>query len=360
MFMTEPDALSRLLGAPASRRDFLKLIGPTALGTALLPGVNAIRNPNFAAVREDVPTQGRVTDNNTGLFQNPSIFSKRIKTYYKDIILPISGVTVGDDEDSYNRVWYQVNADGYVPSGKVQPVGVKLNDPDFTILPEGRLATVTVPFTDAVDDPAKPGTVIYRLYYGTTYWVVEALMDDARQAWYKLRDDYYKERFYYVNARHLYLYTPDEIAPISPNIPRDQKRIEVLLGDQVAIAYEKDQPVFVSRVATGAEWKHGVFYTPPGRHYIHHKRPSRHMTSGSPENPVGYDLPGVPWVSYINDKGISFHGTYWHNDFGHPRSHGCINLPITSAQWIFRWTQPVVSFGEDLVWTDPGTRVDIF
>ncbi len=118
-------------------------------------------------------------------------------------------------------------------------------------------------------------------------------------------------------------------------------------------------PVFVSRVATGAEWKHGVFYTPLGRHYIHHKRPSRHMTSGSPENPVGYDLPGVPWVSYINDKGISFHGTYWHNDFGHPRSHGCINLPISSAQWIFRWTQPVVSFGEDLVWTDPGTRVDI-
>jgi lipoprotein-anchoring transpeptidase ErfK/SrfK len=358
--MTEPGSLSRFLATPASRRDYLKLSGVSALSIAFLPGLNALQHPGLTADREAVPSQGRVTDNNTGLFDRPSIFSKQIKVYYKDIILPISALTVGDDEDSYNRVWYRVNNEGYVPSGKVQPVGVTLNDPDFTILPEGRLASVTVPFTDAVEDPAKPGTVMYRLYYGTTYWVVKALMDNARQAWYMLKDDYFKEKYYFVNARHLHLYTPEEIAPISPAIPRDQKRMEVLLGDQVVIAYEKDQPVFVSRVATGAEWKHGVFYTPLGRHYIHHKRPSRHMTSGSPENPVGYDLPGVPWVSYINDKGISFHGTYWHNDFGHPRSHGCINLPITSAMWVYRWTQPVVSFGEDLVWTDPGTRVDIF
>jgi len=40
----------------------------------------------------------------------------------------------------------------------------------------------------------------------------------------------------------------------------------------------------------------------------------------------GYDLPGVPWNSYITEEGIAFHGTYWHNNFGKPRSHGCINL----------------------------------
>ena len=356
--MTEPDALHGPLTCPSSRRDFLKLSAGGLLSAAILPGVKAFHNPGPLADREETPTQGRVTDNRTGLYERPSILSRQIKTYYKDIILPLSAVTVGDDEDSYNRVWYRVNTEGYVPSGRVQPVEVRLNDPDFTVPLEGRLAGVTVPFTDAVEEPKKDAKFIYRLYYGTTYWVVEALMDDARQAWYKLKDDYFKQ-FYYVNARHLHLFTPEEIAPISPTVPPNQKRIEVLLADQVAIAYEKDQPVFVSRVATGAEWKHGVYYTPLGRHYIHHKRPSRHMTSGSPENPVGYDLPGVPWVSYINDKGISFHGTYWHNDFGHPRSHGCINLPISSAQWIFRWTQPVVSFGQDLVWTDPGTRVDI-
>ncbi len=206
--MTERSDLTRFLSTPASRRDFLKISGSGVLSAAFLPGLNALRHPELIADREEVPTQGRVTDNNTGLYERPSILSRQIKTYYKDIILPISAVTVGDDEDSYNRVWYRVNNEGYVPSGKVQPVGVKLNDPDFTILPEGRLANVTVPFTDAVEDPAKPGAVIYRLYYGTTYWVVEALMDDARQAWYKLKDDYFKEKYYFVNARHLHLLHP--------------------------------------------------------------------------------------------------------------------------------------------------------
>lgn len=358
--MIEPFDPAHFLTHVLSRRDFLKFSGGVALSTAFIPGLNSLHRSGILADHDEAPSMGRVTDNNTGLYERPSVLSKRLKTYYKDIILPISSVTVGDDEDSYNRVWYRVGTEGYVPSGKVQPVEVKLNDPDFSVPPEGRLANITVPFSDAVENNSDPTSVIYRLYYGSTYWVVEALMDDAREPWYKLKDDYYKEKYYYVNARHLHLYTPEEIAPISPDLPKDQKRIEVRLEDQVAIAYEKDQPVFVSRVATGAEWKHGTFYTPVGQLYIHHKRPSRHMTSGSPENPVGYDLPGVPWVSYINDKGISFHGTYWHNDFGHPRSHGCINLPISSAEWIYRWTQPVVSFGEDLVWTDPGTRVDIY
>ena len=88
-----------------------------------------------------------------------------------------------------------------------------------------------------------------------------------------------------MNARHLHLYTPEEIAPISPTIPRDQKRIEVLLGDQVVIAYEKDQPVFVSRVATGAEWKHGVFYTPLGQALY---------PSQTPLPPHDLRLPGKP------------------------------------------------------------------
>ncbi len=52
----------------------------------------------------------------------------------------------------------------------------------------------------------------------------------------------------------------------------------------------------------------------------------------------GFDLPGVPWVLYITESGISFHGTYWHNDYGRPHSHGCINLAPQAAKWLFRWT----------------------
>jgi lipoprotein-anchoring transpeptidase ErfK/SrfK len=55
-----------------------------------------------------------------------------------------------------------------------------------------------------------------------------------------------------------------------------------------------------------------------------------------------YDLPGVPWVSFFTGTGISFHGTYWHNDYGQPRSHGCVNLTPADAKFIYRWTRPAV------------------
>jgi lipoprotein-anchoring transpeptidase ErfK/SrfK len=83
------------------------------------------------------------------------------------------------------------------------------------------------------------------------------------------------------------------------------------------------------------------------------------MASGSPAAATGYDLPGIPWVSYITESGISFHGTYWHNDFGRPRSHGCMNLPSDAARWIYRWTNPTVPYDEKWMYKLTGTLVQI-
>ncbi|MEJ2353252.1 MAG: L,D-transpeptidase, partial [Anaerolineales bacterium] len=58
-------------------------------------------------------------------------------------------------------------------------------------------------------------------------------------------------------------------------------------------------------------------------------------------------------------SGIAFHGTYWHNDYGRPRSHGCINLTSRAAKWIYRWTLPVVPPDQQRVYEDFGTRVDV-
>ena len=72
-----------------------------------------------------------------------------------------------------------------------------------------------------------------------------------------------------------------------------------------------------------------------------------------------YDLPGVPWTSYIDNNGISFHGTYWHNDYGKPHSHGCVNLP-PQEPWLFRWTTRMVPTGKRFIYKPgTGTRVHI-
>ena len=55
--------------------------------------------------------------------------------------------------------------------------------------------------------------------------------------------------------------------------------------------------------------------------------------------PYYYNLPNVKWVQYFYAD-YAFHGTYWHNDFGRPKSHGCINMTNADAKWLFDWAGP--------------------
>jgi lipoprotein-anchoring transpeptidase ErfK/SrfK len=143
------------------------------------------------------------------------------------------------------------------------------------------------------------------------------------------------------------------------HIPPGEKRLEIRLGEQVVVGYESNRAVFMTRIASGGRFIDGDYTTPVGSYMTSRKRPSRHMASEDLAAPSAYDLPGVPWVSYLTKSGISFHGTYWHNDFGKPRSHGCINLSPQAARWIYRWSDPAVPYGEHTWSKDEGTRVDI-
>jgi lipoprotein-anchoring transpeptidase ErfK/SrfK len=186
---------------------------------------------------------------------------------------------------------------------------------------------------------------------------MESIQDPKGITWYGVRDDKW-EYMFYVPAPHLRLIPPEEIYPISSNVPSNKKRIEVHLPEQLMIAYEFDHPVFMARVASGALFSNGDFSTPSGRYMTFHKRYSRHMARGNLAA-NGYDLPGVPWNSYITEEGIAFHGTYWHNNFGHPRSHGCINLTPQAAKWVYLWTMPAVPPDQEATYKPTGTIVDI-
>jgi len=81
-----------------------------------------------------------------------------------------------------------------------------------------------------------------------------------------------------------------------------------------------------------------------------------------------YNLPNVPYVMYFqNDKvpgwrGYGLHGAYWHNAFGTPRSHGCVNLPIPAAEKLYYWTTPTLPEGKSSVFSSEenlGTRIII-
>jgi hypothetical protein len=59
-------------------------------------------------------------------------------------------------------------------------------------------------------------------------------------------------------------------------------------------------------------------------------------------------------------SGYALHGTYWHENFGQPMSHGCVNLRTADAQWLFNWAGPALPAGASQVQSsdsNPGTRV---
>jgi lipoprotein-anchoring transpeptidase ErfK/SrfK len=85
------------------------------------------------------------------------------------------------------------------------------------------------------------------------------------------------------------------------------------------------------------------------------------MSGGSQELGTYYNLPNVPSNMFFY-KGYAIHGAYWHNNFGHPMSHGCVNEPLASAAQLFEWAGPTVPAGVNAVRAsadNPGTRVVI-
>jgi uncharacterized protein YgiM (DUF1202 family) len=105
--------------------------------------------------------------------------------------------------------------------------------------------------------------------------------------------------------------------------------IEVDLTRQYMRVYQGDNVINQTYVSTG---RYG-FDTPPGTFYINWKLPSQTMTGV-----LGgeyYYVENVPWVMYFTNVGHAIHGAYWHNNFGYRMSHGCVNLPVGFAQWLY-------------------------
>lgn len=339
-----------------SRREFLRF------SSAALISVLALSRTSFAFAESDFQHEpstplGRITMKRRDLYDIPSENGKVIRELALDDVLPITNTAIGIGEPAGNRIWYQLNDEGFIHSGLVQPVFNQLSKMVTSIPETGSLAEVTVPYTDAVHDLENP-EITTRLYYSTTHWILGAQQDKSGAWWYEVLEDFY-QKSYYINPQHLRVIPVEELTTLSPDVPVNDKYIEVRLEDQLVIAYEGDTQVQLFRCSAGVT-KGDVPQTPMGDFRTDYKRPSRHMIDGNDHHMNTFNLPGVPWISYIDVNGISFHGTYWHNNFGVPMSHGCINLPPASAKWIYRWTNPVVGIGEQRGYKMMGgTRVTI-
>lgn len=145
-------------------------------------------------------------------------------------------------------------------------------------------------------------------------------------------------------------------------VSQEERWIEVDLSEQKLKAWEGDTLFMVTLVSTGLPWTP----TPQGEFRIWIKLRATKMEGGSGK--YYYYLPNVPYTMFFyNEKvpayrGYGLHGTYWHDDFGTQRSHGCVNLPTPMAEKLYYWASPVLPEGKSVVRAsaeNPGTRIVI-
>jgi len=120
----------------------------------------------------------------------------------------------------------------------------------------------------------------------------------------------------------------------------DEAWIDVELASQTLVAYQGDHPVFATLVSTGRGAQGTELATPIGTHRIWVKLRSTNMDNLEDEDAEhDYAIEDVPYVQFFA-KGVGLHGAFWHRSFGHPRSHGCVNLAPLDAARLFGFTSP--------------------
>jgi hypothetical protein len=320
-----------------NRREFLRHTGATLTWLAL-PRIPFPEpdEPDEQWILEALPASlGRIaTWWRQAVHKEPSPDSEQVAWKTRDEVVPLKAAVVGRAPWSGNPIWFQTT-EGFIHSGYVQPVE---NTPSSDVVVDceaGFWARVCVPIAEARWQPDSE-RVRYKLYYGTIYRVIDAARDDELSWWYQLREGITYAPGPYVPAWSMCQVPREEMAPISPGVPG--KWIQISLEAQILTCFEGKRAAFSTRISSGAAGTG----TPRGEHRVLRKRHTKRMVGGSDDS--YYDLPGIAFPTYFTQSAHAIHGTYWHNDFVRPHSHGCVNVTNQAAQWIFRWTDPVVPY----------------
>jgi lipoprotein-anchoring transpeptidase ErfK/SrfK len=354
-----------------SRRDFLKIttaaLGAGAAMTAFRPLDRILRPSTFLP---DFPEGVLLARNCIGgrvdIKARPDVNSAVVKPIYEDAILPwireVPAETL--DLNRINQKWVET-PEGFIYATNIQRCVSRPNEP-LKEMPapgadgvQGFWVEVTVPYVDFVIDnpPARSpwlkNQIQYglptRLYYSQVMWADEIRTSDDGTVYYRIGERYgsYGDLFV-ADARAFRPLTLEDTDPISPNVDPKEKMVVVNITDQTLSCFERENEVYFCRVSSGVAERS----TPLGEHITWRKMISTHMAGGTVS--AGYD-------TLFSGEGVAIHGTFWHNDYGAKRSHGCVNALPEDAKWIFRWSSPEVPLipGDVTIPMPGGTHVKV-
>lgn len=263
---------------------------------------------------------------------------------------PFHWVSIHESATLGNQVFYRVrwswNNYGWI-SGRALSLGSlsNLHGVGLQGVEGGALAMVYYPKLNVRTEPGvlTNETLVDVLDAYEAVWILEERWANGA-LWYRIGDNQWVHSGY---VRRIQPSSrPEGVGPTD-------RWIEINLTEQVAIAHEGDTPLYGTLVSTGRS----QYPTVTGLFQIWIKLRNAPMSGGRGSD--AYALADVPWVMYFY-KGYGLHGTYWHDNFGTVRSHGCVNFSAFDARWFFEFATPVVNPDERYLLStpeNPGTYV---
>lgn len=226
--------------------------------------------------------------------------------------------------------WAQINGSQWMPASNLTNevtisrfVGVELPEEGLPYTMAWTLRHVRASETPGAD-ASEENPFMYRYTRVNIYATVE--VDGFN--WYQVGENQWIHQFDV--AKILPVDAPEEV--------NTEKWVSIDLYEQVLIAYEGATPVFATLISSGLpQWS-----TNEGTFNVYLRR-QRTLMSGAYGQPDFYYLEDVPWTMFF-DGDIGLHGTYWHDGFGYRQSHGCVNMSILDAHWLFHWSSDVRDF----------------
>lgn len=260
-------------------------------------------------------------------------------------------ISVGDKISDEGRTWWRTARGGFVDVAHAYKYGAK----DFEGVPLSE--EVSFPFGWVMVETAK----VYELTADNKLKVAGTM---ERRTFVDLSEETVVSGKSYMMLADGRLLRKDDLRmpdpqPLPAGLQEWERWVDVSLDKQILVAYEGTRPVFTSLVSTGKKGtKDEPFETPTGRWRIRSKHISTTM-DGNTASDGNYSIQDVPWAMFFEGS-YALHGAFWHQGFGRPRSHGCVNLGPSAARWLFYWTTPFLPEGWHGVHAhagSPGTTV---
>jgi hypothetical protein len=281
----------------------------------------------------------RLADN-ANVYPGPSRSAAPIRNVGDGFIF----VTVNSWDRVNGKTWYQINAGEYVHQDDIRLVnasgfqGVAINrQPER---PFGWIVQEVQPSGKPDGDPDPQFSVLPRL---TFFEIYNAVVGEDDWIWYNIGSGRWVKQTYMSIIEPAQ--RPEEVGP-------NEFWTQVDLYEQTFAAYEGDRMVYATLISSGLNrWptREGLFQV--------WDRFEKYKMSGAEGQIDYYYIEDVPYIMYFDRlMGIALHGTYWHNRFGYKHSHGCVNMPILDAEWVFHWSAQAPN---DLwVWVHTSDPVD--